>query len=53
MEIIEHDWSWTGGLTARPATDAIVLHHAAATNLSAEDVDRIHKSNGWSGIGSV
>ncbi len=51
MEIIEHDWSWTGGLTARPATDAIVLHHAAATNLSAEDVDRIHKSNGWSGIG--
>lgn len=51
MNIIEHNWKWNGGLSARQATNAIVLHHAAAETASAEDIDRIHKGNGWSGIG--
>lgn len=51
MNIIEHNWSWGGALSRRAATDAIVLHHAAAETASAEVIDRIHKGNGWSGIG--
>lgn len=51
MEIIEHNWSWSGALPRRAVTDAIVLHHAAAVSASAEDIDRIHKGNNWSGIG--
>ena len=51
MNIIEHNWKWNGGLSARQATNAIVLHHAATETASAEDIDRIHKGNGWSGIG--
>lgn len=51
LTIIEHDWNWAGALQKRAATDAIVLHHAAAATASATDIDRIHKANGWSGIG--
>lgn len=51
MEIIETNWNWAKGLSVRPATRYIALHHAAAKNCSAKDVDRWHKSNGWSGIG--
>lgn len=51
VNIIEHNWSWNGALMRRVTTDAIVLHHAAAVSASAEDIDRIHKGNGWSGIG--
>lgn len=51
MTIIEHNWNWSGALQRRAVTDAIVLHHAAAETASAEDIDRIHKNNGWSGIG--
>lgn len=51
MQIIEHNWQWSGALSRRVATDAIVLHHAAAVAASAEDIDRIHKGNSWSGIG--
>lgn len=54
MTIIEHDWSWRHGLSARKYTDAIVLHHAAAKTASAEDIHRAHlqRDGGtWAGIG--
>lgn len=54
IKIIEHDWSWRHGLSTRKATDAIVLHHAAAKTASAEDIHRAHlqRDNGtWAGIG--
>lgn len=51
MNIIETSWKWNGGLSSRPRTDFIVLHHAAAETCSAAQVDSWHKSNGWSGIG--
>lgn len=51
MTIIDHNWSWAGSLTARPATNAIVLHHAALVTASADDIHTSHKNQGWSGIG--
>lgn len=51
MKIIETDWKWKNALGTRASTDYIALHHAAAVTCSAADVDRWHKSNGWSGIG--
>lgn len=54
LKIIEHDWSWRHGLSARKYTDAIVLHHAAAKTASAEDIHRMHlqRDKGtWAGIG--
>ena len=54
MNIIEHNWSWRHSLSARSATDAIVLHHAAAKTASADDIHRAHlqRDGGtWAGIG--
>lgn len=54
MKIIEHNWAWRHGLSARKYTDAIVLHHAAIKTASAEDIHRAHlqRDNGtWAGIG--
>ena len=51
MNIIETNWSWESGLSVRPNTKYIVLHHAASISCTAKDVDRWHKANGWSGIG--
>ena len=51
MKIIETDWLWRGGLSVRKKTQYIALHHAAVKECSAEDIDRWHKEQGWSGIG--
>lgn len=51
MNIIETNWNWRRGLTNRPRTDYIALHHAQANKCSAADVDRWHKEKGRSGIG--
>lgn len=51
MNIIEHDWNWAHGLSSRSATNAIIIHHAAAKTASPEDVHRWHLNNGWAGIG--
>ncbi len=51
MTIIETDWKWRSVLSTRSATDYIALHHAAAVNCSAAQVDSWHKENGWAGIG--
>ena len=54
IHIIEHDWDWRHGLSARKYTDAIVLHHAAIKTASAEDIHRAHlqRDGGtWAGIG--
>lgn len=40
-----------GAMTKRKKTDLIVLHHAAATKCSVEDVHSWHLANGWAGIG--
>ena len=51
MNIIEHNWAWAHGLSRRSATEAIVLHHAAALTASPGDVHAWHLQNGWAGIG--
>lgn len=51
MKIIEKTYTLNGDLSVRAKTNRIILHHAAATNCTAEDVDRWHKNNGWTCIG--
>lgn len=51
MNIIEKTYSLNGGLQTRSKTTRIILHHAAATNCTADDIDRWHKGNGWTCIG--
>lgn len=51
MNIIDTNWKWKSGLSVRPHTRYIVLHHAAAIICTAQQIDNWHKGNGWSGIG--
>ena len=51
MEILEKTYKWSGYLEKRGKTEKIVLHHAAASSCSPEDIHRIHLLNGWAGIG--
>ena len=50
MNIIEKTYSLNGSLTKRAKTSRIILHHEAG-NGNADDIDRIHKGNGWTCIG--
>lgn len=51
LPIVDSNLSFSS-LSLRSATDAIVVHHTASTaDLTAADVHRIHRQNGWSGIG--
>lgn len=51
MKINEVNYNWNGTLKSRKRTDYIVLHHAEASSCSVMDIDKWHKSNGWTGIG--
>jgi N-acetyl-anhydromuramyl-L-alanine amidase AmpD len=51
MNIIEKTYKLNGDLRARSKTTRIILHHAAATNCTVEQIDSWHKGNGWTCIG--
>lgn len=51
MTIQEERYDWARPLTKRAATRRIILHHAAAGGVSAQDIHRQHRANGWAGIG--
>lgn len=51
MKIIEKSYKWNGSLSKRSKTEYIIIHHAAATKCSADDIHKIHLGNGWTGIG--
>lgn len=51
MNIIERTYSLNGELSNRNTTNRIILHHAAVSNCSVDDVDRWHKNKGWTCIG--
>jgi len=51
VKIIKKSYAWNGTLSPRSETGHIILHHAAAIKCSADDIHRIHISNGWTGIG--
>lgn len=50
MNIIETNLNF-GNLTKRVKTVRAILHHAAASTCSAEDIHRWHLANKWSGAG--
>lgn len=51
MRIYDFNIDWCGTLLKRTKTKYIVLHHAAASVCSPEDINRWHKEKGWCGIG--
>lgn len=50
MNIIETNLNF-GNLTKRAKTVRAILHHAAASTCSAEDIHRWHLANKWAGAG--
>ena len=50
MDIIETNLKF-GAMTNRKSTSRIILHHAEASECSAEDIHRWHLNNGWAGAG--
>nr|DAI23019.1 MAG TPA: endodeoxyribonuclease I [Caudoviricetes sp.] len=51
MNIISKNLTFREVLQKRKSTKYIILHHAAATKCSVEDIHRWHLNNGWAGIG--
>ncbi len=51
MEIRQAKLEWRGQLAPRKATDAVVVHHAAASKCSIEDIHRWHLDRQWAGCG--
>jgi hypothetical protein len=51
MNIKDANLQFNGGFETRLSTDTIVMHHAAASSCTVEDIHRWHLSNGWIGIG--
>ncbi len=51
MEIIEEKYNWAYTPDTRYYSSYIVLHHAALSRCTAQDVHRWHLNNGWAGIG--
>ena len=51
LDIQEVDYQWGGLLISRNKPQRLVIHHAAAENLSPEEIHQMHLDRGWSGIG--
>lgn len=51
MKINEVTYKWNGALTKRRSTARIILHHAAASKCTAQQIHSWHLTNGWVGIG--
>ena len=51
MRINEVTYKWSGALTKRRSTSRIILHHAAASKCTAQQIHQWHLANGWVGIG--
>jgi N-acetyl-anhydromuramyl-L-alanine amidase AmpD len=51
MKINEVAYKWNGALSKRRSTSRIILHHAAASKCSAQQIHSWHLANGWVGIG--
>ena len=51
LDIQEVSYEWGGLLISRNKPQRLVIHHAAAENLSPEEIHQMHLDRGWSGIG--
>lgn len=50
MKVIDNEYSWAFDLTARKVTTHLILHHAAASQATADGIHAYHLSKGWAGI---
>lgn len=50
MTVNESKYSWAYSPGSRTSTTHLILHHAAATGVSAETIHSWHLANGWAGI---
>lgn len=44
-------YKWINGLEMINEPNIIIFHHAAIKDISAEEVDKLHRNKGWEGIG--
>lgn len=51
LNIIEKTYKINGNLSIRNSTERIILHHAAASQCSSDDIDKWHKQKDYSCIG--
>ncbi|MDO4536032.1 MAG: peptidoglycan recognition family protein [Clostridium perfringens] len=51
LNIQEVEYKWGGLLRGGNKPQRLVIHHAAADNLSPEEIHKMHLDRGWSGIG--
>ena len=51
MKIVEEVYDWAWQPEQRRATKKLILHHAAGSGLDARAIHRLHRQNGWAGIG--
>ena len=52
MNIVQETYNWAYPLTSRSKRiTRIILHHAAATTCTAQQIHSWHIANGWAGIG--
>jgi N-acetylmuramoyl-L-alanine amidase CwlA len=52
VKIEPHTYKWAAKLVPRAGgPKGIVLHHAAASDVTADQIHKWHLGNGWSGIG--
>jgi len=52
MVIKEREWDWYGDLEQRDSTEFAVIHHAAWSSCTADEIHRMHiKEKGFFGIG--
>lgn len=51
LNIIEKTYKKNGNLSIRNFTERIILHHAAASQCSVDDIDKWHKQKDYSCIG--
>ena len=50
MKVIEKTYKWAFALSPRSTTTHVILHHAAALNVTAGAIHTHHLSMGWAGI---
>lgn len=51
MKVIDQTYQWAYTPATRSKTTHLILHHAAATTASVQDVHGWHLAQGWAGIG--
>lgn len=50
LTIYEPNYKWSAAPVPRSETQELILHHAAASNVSAEEIHEWHLAKGWRGI---